>query len=118
MSVVLVITISLTWVSYAFSKQLIANGIEEKLKSQAHQYVNEIENKLVSSVLTPQILAPVVEAKGNVGGSVSYEDPYLDQATGVAVVQATIPYFDDNQTNLGVITADIPLDNERESAAF
>ncbi|MCD9022529.1 methyl-accepting chemotaxis protein [Cohnella silvisoli] len=111
MSVVLVITITLTWVSYAFSRQLIADGIEEKLKSQAHQYVNEIENKLISTVLTPQTLAPVAEANGTLGGQVSYEDPYLDQTTGTAMVKVKVPYFDENATLIGVTTADIPLDN-------
>jgi methyl-accepting chemotaxis protein len=111
MSVVLVITISLTWVSYSFSKQLIMNGVNERLKDQTHRYVNDIQKELLSNVLTPQTLAPVMAANGSLNGNISYEAPYLDQSTGSATVKAKVPYYDENQTFLGFATQDIALDN-------
>ncbi|BBI31038.1 methyl-accepting chemotaxis protein [Cohnella abietis] len=111
MSTVLVITIAMTGVSYFFSRNLITSGVEEKLKSQTHQYVSEIENKLLSKALTPQMLTSVVEANGVLGGSISYENPYLDQTTGAAMVKALAPYYDENNNVIGIATHVIDLDS-------
>nr|WP_255807639.1 methyl-accepting chemotaxis protein [Cohnella mopanensis] len=101
----------MTAVSYSFSRQLIKDGIEDKLRSQTHQYVNEIGNKLLSTILTPQTLAPVVEANGTLGGNVVYGDPYADEATGTVMVKVSVPYYDEEQTFVGYATQDISLDS-------
>nr|WP_306220596.1 methyl-accepting chemotaxis protein [Cohnella sp. WQ 127256] len=86
------------------------------MKSQTHQYVNEIESKLISAVLTPQSLAPVVEAEGWLGGTISYGEPYMDQATGTAMVQASIPYYDEGASFIGYAKQDISLDSIQQLA--
>jgi len=111
MSVILIITISMAYVGYSFSKGLIADGIEEKMKSQTHQYVNEIESKLASAILTAQIVVPVVEANGTLGNEVAYSEPYMDEATATVMVEASIPYYDQEQTFLGFATQEIGLDS-------
>ncbi|QJD86116.1 methyl-accepting chemotaxis protein [Cohnella herbarum] len=105
------ILIAMVAVSYSFSRQLITDGVEERLKSQTHQYVNEIEGELLSAILTPRTLAPVVEANGTLGSNISFGDPYLDEATGTAQVDVSVPYYDENQTFINVATQSIGLDS-------
>ncbi|RKP48016.1 methyl-accepting chemotaxis protein [Cohnella endophytica] len=117
MSAILIITIAMAGVSYSFSRNLITDGVNEKLKGQTHRYVNEIQGKLLSSILTPQALAPVAEANGVLGRDIRYSEPFLDETTGTPMVKASVPYYDDSQAFLGFAEQTIGLDELQQLVA-
>jgi methyl-accepting chemotaxis protein len=114
MTLIVAILIAMAAMSYSFSRQLIADGAEERLQNQTHRYVNEIEGDLLSLALTPQTLAPVAEANGRLGGSVTYGDPFVDENTGTAMVEVSVPYYDENQNIIDVATQDISLESVQQ----
>ncbi|MBW7457136.1 methyl-accepting chemotaxis protein, partial [Paenibacillus sepulcri] len=62
--VLLLITLSLSWISYTFAKSMIVNEIESNMDSRLEETMQGIESKLTAHIRIPQTLARIVEANG------------------------------------------------------
>jgi len=62
--VLLLITLSLSWISYTFAHSMLVNEIERNLDSRLMETMQGIRNKLIAHVRIPQTLARIAEANG------------------------------------------------------
>jgi methyl-accepting chemotaxis protein len=60
----LLITFSLSWVSYTFARSMIVSEIENNMNSRLAETMEGIRNKLWAHTRIPQTLARIVEANG------------------------------------------------------
>lgn len=184
--VLLLITLSLSWISYAFAHSMILNEIERNLDSRLMETMQEVRNKLISHTRIPQTLARIAEADGtnlseeayrsillnlpdlnedtlgvgvwyepnrykseltyfgpyaykdgnqvsyteeymsaeydypnwewytngaNSAGSVVFTDPYYDDTTDITMITATVPFYDEQGSLMGVTRGDINLNS-------
>ncbi|MFC5467428.1 methyl-accepting chemotaxis protein [Cohnella suwonensis] len=117
MTAIVAILIAMTAVSYSFSRGLIGDGVQDKLRGETHRYANDIHSRLLSAALTPRALAPVAEANGTLGPNIEFSAPYLDEVSGMAMTKASVPYFDDSGAPLGVAETTIALDGLQQYVA-
>lgn len=62
--VLLLITFSLSWISYTFAESMIVSEIESNMDSRLAETMEGIRNKLSAHIRIPQTLARIVEANG------------------------------------------------------
>lgn len=62
--VLLLMTCSLSWISYTFAEAMIVNEIESGMGSRLAETMQAIHSKLAAHIRIPQTLARVVEANG------------------------------------------------------
>jgi methyl-accepting chemotaxis protein len=62
--ILICLTLSLSWISYTFSQNMITHEIEGKMNNQLQQTIHDIQNKLSSHTRIPQTVARLVEARG------------------------------------------------------
>ncbi|MFC5402559.1 methyl-accepting chemotaxis protein [Cohnella soli] len=117
MTAIVAILVVMTAVSYSFSRGLIGDGVQDKLRGETFRYVNDIHSRLLSAALTPAALAPVTEAKGVLGSKISFAAPYADEASGTAMTQATLPYFNEAGESLGIAKTTISLEGLQQYVA-
>ncbi|WP_240415918.1 methyl-accepting chemotaxis protein [Paenibacillus periandrae] len=76
--ILICLTLSLSWISYTFSQDMITHEIEGKMNNQLQQTIHDIQNKLSSHTRIPQTVARLVEARGMALNPQDYKDMLLN----------------------------------------
>jgi methyl-accepting chemotaxis protein len=76
--VMLLITLSLAWISYTFFQSMLMSEIEDKMNNQLMETVYRIQNKLSSHVRIPQTVARLSEVHGTALSPQDYQELLLN----------------------------------------
>ncbi|MFB9277666.1 methyl-accepting chemotaxis protein [Cohnella cellulosilytica] len=89
--VLLLITLSLSWISYSFARSMLVAEIEGNQDSRLMETMQEIRSKLIAHIRIPQTLARIAEANGANLTEAEYRDILLN-----------LPSLNDDTLGVGV----------------